>query len=112
MAKQRRVHLRSTLGDGGNDERDSRGRFAKGNHLGVGNPLAGRAAKIRAFLLQELTDEDVKKIADRLIRMAVGGDIVAIRELLDRTVGKSTSFEINERIEALEQRMQTVVWGF
>ncbi len=75
----------STLGPNGQDQR---GRFAKGNHLGRGNPLAGRAAKIRAALLKASTPEDVRIIAQRLIDGAKSGDLAFIREWLDRTIGK------------------------
>src|SRR4051812_23115097 len=67
-----------------------KGQFEPGNKLGRGNPLAGRVAKIRGILLQRLTPEDAREIADALIRQAKGGDLAAIRELLDRTVGKPT----------------------
>lgn len=69
--------------------KDARGKFAKGNKLGRGNPLAGRAAKIRAALLKASTAEDVKLIAQRLIDGAKAGDLAFIREWLDRTIGKA-----------------------
>jgi hypothetical protein len=59
---------------------DTRGKFAKGNKLGRGNPLAGRAAKIRAALLKASTPDDVKTIAQRLIDGAKSGDLAFIRE--------------------------------
>jgi hypothetical protein len=58
--------------------------------MAKGNPLAGRAARIRAVLLKALTPEDAKEIAAVLIALAKGGDLAAIRELLDRTAGKPT----------------------
>lgn len=81
------------------------GKFAKGNKLGRGNPLAGRAAKIRAILLKELKPADAKAIAAKLIAQAKGGDMQAIREILDRTIGKPASADLLERIEALEQSL-------
>lgn len=68
--------------------KDAKGKFAKGNRLGRGNPLAGRAAKIRAAVLKASTPEDVKAIAQRLIDGAKSGDLAFIREWLDRTIGK------------------------
>jgi hypothetical protein len=96
----------STLGGNGNGK-DSAGRFAKGNKLGRGNPLAGRAAKIRAILLKALTPADAKAIAAELVTKAKTGDLAYIRELLDRTIGKPSSSDLLERIEALEQAMGT-----
>lgn len=91
----------STHGSNG-DARTPGGKFAKGNKLGRGNPLAGRAARIRATLLKELKPADAKEIGAMLIVMAKAGDMAAIRELLDRTIGKPAQVELLERIEALE----------
>lgn len=90
----------------GTDGKDSRGRFAAGNKLGRGNPLAGRAAQIRAVLLRKLTPKQAEQIADKLISQAKSGDLAAIRELLDRTIGKPTSQELLERIEQVEQELK------
>jgi hypothetical protein len=70
------------------DGLDARGRFAKGNKLGRGNPLAGRAAKIRADLLRATTLEDRQIIARKLIDGARSGDLAFIREFYDRTGGR------------------------
>lgn len=85
--------------------RDTRGRFAKGNKCGRGNPLAGRAAKIRAVLLRKLTTKQAGEIADVLIRRARDGDLAAIKELLDRTVGRPVPTDVLERLEKLEERL-------
>lgn len=81
---------------------DPRGRFAPGNRLGRGNPLAGRAAKIRAALLRAVSPADARAVAGKLVEMAKAGDLPAIRELLDRTAGKPAQSELLERVEALE----------
>ena len=91
---------------GEHNGQDVRGRFLRGNKLGKGNPLAGKAAKIRAVLLQKLTERDARAIADKLIEKAKGGDLAAVRELLDRTVGKPTQTELLERIERLEATLE------
>lgn len=91
----------------GSDGRDARGRFAPGNKSGRGNPLAGRAAKIRAVLLRKLTTRQANAIADVLIRRARDGDLAAIRELLDRTIGKPVPSDILERVERLESLLET-----
>ena len=92
----------STLGPDGQRGRDSRGRFQPGNKLGRGNPLAGRAAKIRAILLEAMSEERATALAEKLIDMALSGDLASIRELLDRTVGKASPSELLERVERLE----------
>lgn len=85
--------------------RDTRGRFAPGNRCGRGNPLAGRAAKIRAVLLRKLTTKQAGEITDVLIRRARDGDLAAIRELLDRTIGKPVQTDVLERLEKLEEKL-------
>jgi len=90
---------------GGNGQ-DAHGRFKPGNRLGRGNPLAGRAARIRAVLLRKLSPREAGEIADVLLRMAKGGDLAAIRELFDRTTGKPVQSELLERIEALESKIE------
>lgn len=92
-----------TLGANG---RALSGRFAKGNKLGQGNPLAGQAARIRAVLLTKVTPEVTAAIADRLIEQAKDGDLAAVRELLDRTIGKPGQTEMLERLERLEQLLE------
>jgi hypothetical protein len=90
--------------DGGVDNgRDSNGRFTSGNAYGKGNPLAGRAARIRAVLLEKLTPETAAEIADKLIAGAKAGDLAMIRELLDRTIGRAVAADLLERIERLEE---------
>jgi len=81
------------------------GRFVAGNKFGRGNPLAGRASRIRAVLLRKMSPAVAGRIADRLIAQAQTGDMVAIRELLDRTIGKPSATELLERVEQLEARI-------
>jgi len=64
----------STHGDSG---RGKDGRFQSGNKFGKGNPLAGRAAKIRAVLLEKLTPDHAAKIADSLIDKAKKGNLAS-----------------------------------
>lgn len=81
------------------------GRFAVGNKLGRGSPLAGRAMRLRAALLKTVTPRDIQEIAAAMLREAKAGDISACKELLDRTLGKPGNFELMERLESLERRL-------
>jgi hypothetical protein len=90
----------------GNPGRGKNGRFQDGNKCGKGNPLAGRAAKIRAVLLEKLSPEKAAEIADSLIEEAKKGNLAAVRELFDRTVGKPASSELTDRMERLEQMVE------
>ena len=87
----------------GPDGRAPHGRFVAGNRFGRGNPLAGRAAKIRATLLKKLTPKVAGEICDTLIAQARSGELASVRELFDRTIGRPAQLELLERVEELEK---------
>ncbi len=69
--------------------RTARGRFARGNPGGPGNPHAKRVAALREALLSSINTKDMHDIAKALVSRAKTGEVAAIRELLDRLLGKS-----------------------
>jgi hypothetical protein len=69
--------------------RSTNGRFAPGNAGGPGNPHCRRVAQLRAVLLETVTDDDLRAVVQRLVGLAKSGHVPAIRELLDRLLGKS-----------------------
>ena len=71
--------------------RTASGQFAKGNAGGPGNPHAKRVADLRAALLEAVTPEDIRTVATALVARAKAGEVPAIRELLDRLLGKVTA---------------------
>src|SRR5262245_56666763 len=72
----------------GHAGRDGRGRFAKGNPGGPGNPLHKRMALFRQTLLAAVTPEDVRQVVGQVVEQAKAGQPWAVREFLDRCVGK------------------------
>ena len=97
----------STHGPGGaKPGRAPNGRFATGNKLGVGNPLAGRAAKLRSALLQSVSEADVRSITKALVQAARGGDVAAVKLLLSYTLGAPEAMDVSERLDALESRLK------
>jgi len=70
------------------DGRDGAGRFAKGNPGGPGNPHGGRVAALRAKLLEAITDADFEAIARSLVDRAKAAEPWAVKEVLDRIIGK------------------------
>ncbi|MEM9752661.1 MAG: hypothetical protein AAF916_04680 [Planctomycetota bacterium] len=71
-------------------KRDSKGRFLKGTPGGPGNPMFFRLAEYRKTINDAVTPAKLRKVLAVLIRKAEQGDLMAIKELLDRTVGRAT----------------------
>ena len=82
--------------------RDGRGRFAAGWKGGPGNPHAAQVARLRAEMLNAVTPDDMRAIVSRLVELAKGGDVRAIKEVLDRTLGRPQEPDFIERLEAIE----------
>jgi hypothetical protein len=72
----------------GNEGRDARGRFARGNRGGPGNPFARRVAQFRRTLCESVTDEDIEAVSKKLLDQAKQGDVAAARLLLSYTIGR------------------------
>jgi hypothetical protein len=68
--------------------RDSRGRFAPGNPGGPGNPFARRVAELRKVLLQAVSEEDLRVVAEQLVVKAKMGDLAATKLLFQYVLGK------------------------
>lgn len=81
---------------------DHLGRFTVGNTLGRGNPANAKAQKIRAALLTSIKPNDIRAVVAKLVEMAKAGDLPAIKELLDRAVGRPAPSDVAARIEQLE----------
>lgn len=73
---------------GATAERDTRGRFARGNKGGPGNPWARKIAALRQAMLNIVKPEDLQAIIARLVLEAQQGDLAAARLVLHYTVGK------------------------
>ena len=72
---------------------DTNGRFASGNTLGRGNPHAAQVARLRSAMLSAVTEDDVKAVVGKLVALAKGGDVPAIKLLFDRVLGKVVAIE-------------------
>ena len=70
------------------EKRGRNGRFLPGHGGGPGNPHAQKVHRLRSALLNAVTPEYVKEIIYKIVSMAKQGDIAAIKELLDRSLGK------------------------
>lgn len=72
-------------------KRGAGGKFAKGTAPGPGNPHAKQTAAIREALFKALTPKELSAVVKALLREAKAGDIAAIKEIFDRTLGRSVS---------------------
>ena len=70
-------------------DRDARGRFADGNPGGPGNPAARRAAKLRHAAQDVIGPEHIGAMMRKAMRMALEGDLAAMRFVMDRVVGRA-----------------------
>src|SRR5262245_35289336 len=97
-------------------DRDAKGRFAAGNKAGRGNPLNRHAHRLRYALLSAVKREDIREVAAALLDKAKGGDVAAIKELLDRVMGRPTqalalSGPDGEQLTLSVQTLTSVVLG-
>ena len=88
----------------GPNGRDQGGRFVAGNPGGPGNPYGVHVARLRAAMLAAVSEQDMTAIIARLVQLAKDGDVRAIKELLDRTLGRPVEADLLERLAALESR--------
>jgi hypothetical protein len=61
--------------------RDAKGRFAKGNPGGPGNPFARKTAALRQALLETVREKDIQEIAYILLLNTKAGDLASIKLL-------------------------------
>ena len=91
------------------DGRDARGRFAKGNAGGPGNPHAAQVGQLRRRLLQEIKSSDIE-LAIRTMREVMrdkgakdADRLRAAETLLERALGKPVELDLIERMEQMER---------
>jgi hypothetical protein len=70
------------------DARDAKGRFAKGNKGGPGNPMAGMVNKVRKAFLEYFDSACMKVLCEFMFRKALNGDPRYARIILQYTIGK------------------------
>ena len=90
-------------GTGYSNGRARDGRFTLGNKGGPGNPFARKVGQLRSALLETVTEDDMKAVAAKLVEMARGGHLPAIKELHERTLGKPVEADFMERLDELEK---------
>src|SRR5262245_55795769 len=86
--------------------RDAGGRFARGNRGGPGHPHARRVAALRSALLEALTPERLRALAERLYDRALGGDTAAAKLLLAYALGRPAPPVDPDRLDLDEWRLR------
>ncbi len=67
------------------------GTFATGNPGGPGNKISSKVQKLRHAMLRNVSESDVRKLTEKLLAMALQGDLRAADLLLSRLLGKPSS---------------------
>lgn len=96
----------SAQGNPSPDTRDAQGRFARGNPGGTGNPFARQVAALRSALVQAVTPDDIREIAEKLLLQAKAGNLAAIKLLLSYTLGKPGPAASPDAVELDEWRLR------
>jgi hypothetical protein len=78
--------------------RDARGRFTKGNKGGPGNPFAREVARLRATMVHAYTPKVFMRLMEVLRQKAEGGDMVAMKLVLQYVLGKPAETVDPDRI--------------
>ena len=86
--------------------RDDKSRFLPGNPGGPGNPHVRNVAAWRTALADSVSVDDISQVMERLIDAAKAGKAWAIRELLDRCLGKP-SVQIDVQATTEQRREYT-----
>jgi len=90
---------------GGNGQRDTNGRFVKGNSGGPGNPHGREVAQIRSMIHSAVTEADLREVLAALVTKAKEGDVPAAHELLNRLGGKPFTGMDPTKVELEERRL-------
>jgi hypothetical protein len=84
----------------GGNGRAANGTFARGNKCAVGNPHARRVNALRNELFAVVTPAAMKRVATKLLALAEGGDVLAVKLLLRYTLGRPRYEADPDHVEA------------
>ena len=80
-------------------DRDKRGRFAAGNHVGKGRPQRATEEQFLGLLVSCVTSDDWKSITAKAMEQARSGDYQARKWLTDYLIGQPVVRESDEKRE-------------
>ena len=77
--------------------RDERGRLMPGSRIGVGNSGQRHRGELRRSLINADTPENIRKVGEKLVQMALDGDVHAAKVWLDQVLGRPlAAIEVSE----------------
>jgi hypothetical protein len=87
-------------------QRQPGGRFGRGNAGGPGNPFARQVAELRKAMLDAVTVDRIRNIAESMVQRAEKGDVAAAKLVLQYTLGKPAPAVEPDRVEIDEHRLR------
>lgn len=105
VAEQERLGAERPAGEAERKERDGRGRFVPGNGGGPGNPFGRRVAELRKRMLAAISDEVIDELILKAIELGRGGDLAAIKFVVQYCVGRSGQTANPDRVDVEEWRL-------
>lgn len=78
------------------------GRFLKGNYGGPGNPQLQQLAAYKEVVRAAVTPKQLIAVLRKMLEKARGGDVLAAKVLLDRTLGKVQASSDGADVAAVE----------
>ena len=88
--------------------RRANGTFAPGHKFAKGNPHAAKVQKLRCSLLAAVNTSNLKAVIKALIAEAEAADVPAAKLPFDRLLGPSVPLDVEARMIALEERLETL----
>src|SRR5262245_29451624 len=88
------------------DGREANGRFAKGNPGGPGNPYARQTALLREAVLETMNETEIRLITQKLLTLALQGDIQAFKLVLAYAIGKPEQVVNPDEVDRLEWELR------
>ena len=87
--------------------RDGNGRFGVGNPGGPGRPK-GVSYKLRRAAQEAVTAEHIATMMRRALRMALEGNLAAMRFVAERTLGRVPEAALGEPLDLVMPNLRTV----
>lgn len=87
--------------------RGQAGRFTIGNSFGRGNPHASKVQKLRAAMLNTVTEEDISTIVRGLVMLARNRDLKAAKMILD-LIGCKSEGDTSPGLEITEANFERI----